>query len=59
MTALARRFATEYAFAYRWSVAHVGPARWLFGALFMPGTPARAAVTALPYAARNDLDSGA
>lgn len=35
-----------------WRLAlRVPPARWLLGALWMPGTPARATVTALPEAA--------
>jgi len=57
MTTLARQFADSYAFAYRFAVRRVGPARWLFGALLLPGTPAREAVAALSVAARDDLDS--
>lgn len=48
-----------YGVVYRWTVRRVAPARWLFGALLLPGTPARAALVALSVAAWEDLDSGA
>jgi hypothetical protein len=44
-------FTREYAFAYRWLIQHCPPWGWLAGALLLPGTPARAAVMALPTAA--------
>jgi hypothetical protein len=50
MRQFGRAFVREYAFAYRWSLRHVAPWRWLAGAMFLPGTPARAAAYALPEA---------
>lgn len=53
-----QRTPTEaYGTAYRWAVRRVGPARWLLGALLLPGTPAAAVAASLPVAAWEDLDS--